>query len=123
MPTILIVDDDAEIREMLVIHLTTAGYPVLTAGNGREALQLIAQSDLGIDLVLTDMFMPEKDGVEVVIDCNKRGLPVIGMSGGDRRGQQDTLRAAVHLGAAHTLHKPFSGDELLALVAAALRGK
>lgn len=121
MATVLVVDDNDELRALLVQQLQRVGHRVLAAGNGKEASQLLAHADLGIDLVITDIFMPEKDGIETVLECKSRGLPVLAMSGGDAHGNASTLETAQILGAVHVLRKPFSNDELMVAVDAVIR--
>ena len=116
MSTVLVVDDDEDLREMLVQQLEKTRHHVMAARTGREALLLLARADLHIELVISDIYMPGVDGFEVLTACTTLGVSVIGMSGGDSRGRFDSLRAAGHLGAVHVLQKPFSTDELFAVV-------
>jgi len=115
---ILVVDDDAGIRSSLGKLLTTAGHEVILAENGREATQSLREASP--DLVILDLFMPEKDGLEVLIELRAHtpDVPVIAMSGGAK--QMDLLPEAKLLGAAWTIEKPFIPAAMLALVASAL---
>ena len=81
--TVLVVDDDALVREIAAKLVQSLGYRTVMAGNGREALEHIAGSGQGIDLVLTDVSMPEMGGLELVQALEKRGLriPVVLLSG------------------------------------------
>ena len=120
--TILVVDDDAHLLEVVRRMLDGAGYCVLTAADGDEALRLIASqpADQAIDLVLCDVLMPGREGIETCTEVVQRhpGLPVVVMSGALRA---DTyLRMALRLGAAGRLAKPFGRDELLDVVRKAL---
>lgn len=112
--SILVVDDDDSILALVDAVLGDAGYRVLTTENGREALR---QLDLlAIDLVLLDIVMPDKDGIETVQEIRRQypNLPVVVMSGS---GPSSTyLRMAQKLGATEILPKPFAIDELVALV-------
>jgi CheY-like chemotaxis protein len=118
---ILLVDDDPDVVRALTTTLTNAGYEVVPASNGAEAVRLWRELNEG-DLVLLDMFMPEKDGLETIIELRTHSpdVPIIAMSGGGTMGRVDVLGDAKLLGAVHTLEKPFSTDTLLALVARAI---
>ncbi len=114
---ILVIDDQDDLRVTLQATLTGAGYRVVTAANGREANKAFAHEQL--DLVLTDILMPGKDGVEVITDLRKSrpNLPVIAMSGGGRMPADFYLKLARALGAKAILQKPFSNEQLLITVA------
>jgi CheY-like chemotaxis protein len=112
--TILVVDDEPGIRHLLRKLLTGVSYRVLEAGNGREALQQVATSQ--VDLVIMDLVMPELEGIET-IQALRRTLPqlkIIAMSG---QFAGPMLRAAEHLGAQASLVKPIDQDDLLDAVA------
>lgn len=120
MNRILVIDDDAPFRSVLEQMLTRAGYEVATAGNGREGLEL--QRKAPAPLVITDLIMPEKEGMETIIEL-RRDFPetkIIAISGGGRHGSQDFLPIAQKLGAVRTLEKPFSREHLLEAVTAVL---
>jgi CheY-like chemotaxis protein len=120
MPSVLVIDDQPELCRTIKAMLEKSGYQVSTAANGREAAGLIAGNTF--DLVLTDVIMPQRDGLQVIMDVRKTNpeLPVIVMTGvGDVQGDY-YLQLAADLGARGILHKPFSGQELLNLVAQAL---
>jgi CheY-like chemotaxis protein len=111
MASILVIDDDAALRTVLAIVIREAGHEVLLAGDGREALAQMARrpADRPVEVVVTDIMMPEADGVEVIITC-RRAFPaarIIAISGGPSTGDMDFLRVAEKLGAAATLAKPF----------------
>ena len=110
---ILIIDDETQVREMLVSVLSDAGYFVLAAADGSEGLKVYRQAPT--DLVITDLVMPGKDGIETVMEMRASfpAAKIIAISGGDKGGGQATLRSAGHLGARRTLSKPFSIHELL----------
>ena len=115
---ILLVDDDPDVRRSLENALTKAGYEVVPAANGVEAVR--QWRDLhGGDLVILDMFMPEKDGLETIVELRSHspGVPIIAISGGGTTGRLDILEDAKLLGAIETFEKPFSIHALLALVA------
>jgi len=111
MATLLVVDDSESIRLLLADALTRHGYRVLTAGDGAAAIRLLAEQP--VDLIVTDIFMPETDGLELIVKI-KQQTPrpqVIAMS--SRDGRSDPLRAARMLGAKATLKKPFPPAELV----------
>ena len=114
---ILIVEDDAGIRRYLKSTLTAAGYDIVTAGDGRGALALI--SSHCPDCILLDLGLPDIDGVEVIRKTRTWSMvPIIVVSA--RTDDRDKI-AALDEGADDYLTKPFSVDELLARVRAALR--
>ncbi len=119
--SILVVDDEAKLRKTLEEALTKAGYRVTSAGDGREATKALKQRDF--DLVLTDVLMPERDGIEVISDLRRSHptLAVVAMSGGGQIPAEYYLKLAVTLGAKAILNKPFSNEQLLMTVAFALR--
>jgi DNA-binding response OmpR family regulator len=123
MARVLLVDDNDDFREMVAALLRHSGHDVTPINDGRRVGAMLADPGLAIELVVTDIFMPQKDGIEIVLECRTRKVPVIAMSGGDVRGRTDTLQSAGMLGAAATLRKPFSSDELDLAVETALRAR
>ena len=122
MARLLVVDDDRVLRAALRIVLEGAGYDVLEAADGDAGLRLY--SEHGADLVLVDIFMPGRDGLEV-IRALRGAIPrptMIAMSGGGRTGRLDLLEAAAAFGAARTLRKPFEARALLAAIRDLLGG-
>ncbi len=119
---ILLIEDDAQVRGVLSSVLTKSGHQVTTAANGEVGLRLWREH--GADLVLTDIQMPETDGIEVILQLRTYAphLPVIAMSGGDRSGDLDLLGDARLLGAVALLKKPFSADALTRAISAAVEG-
>jgi DNA-binding response OmpR family regulator len=114
MKTILVIDDDDDVRETIIGMLK--GYQALTAADGREGIQLC---EIALpDLVLTDIVMPTKEGVETIIEMRKRwvDLPIIAMSGGWRQFSENYLKVALELGANRILTKPFKAAVLLATI-------
>ncbi len=111
---ILIVDDETSIRNLLSKILSSSNYEAVTASNGREGLELYKKENP--DLVITDIVMPDMEGIELIRHLRKidRNLPVIVMSG-NPTGQQ-FLKTANLLGAHSTLLKPFSPSELLSII-------
>jgi DNA-binding response OmpR family regulator len=118
-PRILVVDDEPSILGLARAILEPQGYRVSTAGDGREALRELAGGRY--DLVLTDIVMPDMEGIELLrrLRSQRTGVPVVVMSG-NPVGMK-FLQTARHLGASGTLHKPFSIQELTLTVERALR--
>jgi len=110
---ILIVDDNVSFLEMLADFLTDEGYEVLTTSNGRVAQDKF--SEFNPDVVLTDIVMPEVDGIELLIGLRKinSDIVVMAMSGGNKGHADSYLRMAEKLGANIILYKPFKLSELL----------
>jgi DNA-binding NtrC family response regulator len=118
---ILVVDDDASIRRTLNILLTKAGYEVIQASDGFEAVRL--WRDRGGDLVITDLHMPQKDGIETIIELlsHSPGIRIIAMSGGGQTKRLDLLGNMALLGSVLTIEKPFTLAEMMAVVGRALK--
>jgi DNA-binding NtrC family response regulator len=121
MSRILLVDDDDSVRKALRPALERMGHQVIEARDGNEALKSCQGETL--DLVLTDLVMPDKEGLETIVDIKKKypALPVIAMSGGGRNSPQSYLDLATRLGAASVLAKPFSLQEMATAIDAALK--
>ena len=117
MATILVIDDDDDVRHVLRMVLEGAGHIILEAANGIAADHFIASET--VDLVVTDILMPHKEGLETIIDLRRAGrvVPIIAISGGGRTGMTEFLNVAERFGADRTLKKPFRRAELLRLVA------
>ncbi len=100
-------DDDVEFRQMLRKMLERAGYEVTEAADGKEGMKLFHKAPM--DLVITDMLMPEQDGVETVIELRREfaDVKIIAISGGGQIDSKEYLRMAERLGATHTFSKPF----------------
>jgi CheY-like chemotaxis protein len=117
---VLVIDDNSDIREMVRTVLAHAGYEVTSASDGAKGLQ--EQRREPSHLVITDIFMPQQDGIET-IGLLKKEFPqtlIIAMSGGARLiarpSSVDYLETAHKFGAARVLRKPFDIDELLKVV-------
>ena len=119
---ILVADDDPGIRRTLQLGLTTAGYEVIEARDGAEAMRLWRVD--GADLVISDIYMPEKDGLEVIRELRLESptTPVIVMTDGGRSKNLDPLRHSEIFGASRTIAKPFSLEAMLAIVKQVLAG-
>ena len=117
---IMVVDDDPGIRRALHILLSRSGYRVTQAKDGVEALRL--WRDTGCDLVITDLHMPEKDGIEMIVELlsHTPGTRIIAMSGGGQTRRLDLLGNATMLGAVFTIEKPFTLNEMMTMVRQAL---
>ena len=123
MSSILVVDDEPEVRRALKRILERAGHQVTEAPDGAKALRWFAGQPT--DVVICDIYMPEMDGIEFLIRVQE-AFPearVIAMSGGGFISQDNLLEAASNLGAAGVLPKPFGLDEVLDQVARALAAK
>lgn len=118
MARVLLVDDDAQMLDVLARLMTRAGHEVTVVTDGAEALRKTLEHEF--DIVVTDLIMPGKEGLETIRELHRRqpGLPVIAMSGGGRSAPADYLEAARLFGAARTLSKPFPSEELLNAIAA-----
>jgi len=116
MKRILVVDDDDLFRGMLVKLLTKAGYDVTSAENGRIAEKI--QQENPVDLIITDIIMPDKEGLETIIGIRKSypNTMIIAMSGGGRVGPVPYLETAKSLGAQMAFSKPFKTSEILEAV-------
>jgi CheY-like chemotaxis protein len=114
--SILVVEDSEPIRTMVAAILEQAGYRVTQAVNAQEAASLVDRVEP--NLVITDIFMPEGDGFEMLRAIRHRDppVPVIVMSGSAKTTTVDFLDLADHLGAAFVLAKPFKRQQLLEAV-------
>lgn len=123
MPKILLVDDDEGVLKTARRMLERARYEVAVARDGNEAMERLAQDRL--DLVLIDIIMPDKEGIETIIEIRKQSpdLPIIAMSGGGRGQPGSVLRAAKGLGANAAVEKPFHEAELIGVIDDLLEGK
>jgi DNA-binding response OmpR family regulator len=120
MARILIIDDDEDIREILASVLGRLGHEVREAGDGAAGLKLYRQSP--VDLVITDLVMPEKEGLSTIMDLRKLApqARIIAISGGLAHDPKLYLHMAEKLGADRILRKPFHLPELEATVAETL---
>lgn len=116
MARILVIDDDDQVRSMLRTTLEVAGYEVEVAADGNAGTQTFHESRP--DLVITDIVMPEKEGLETIQELRKfsRDIPIIAISGGGLVNPMSYLAMAKQFGASKTFFKPIKQDELLAAV-------
>jgi CheY-like chemotaxis protein len=120
MPRILVIDDEPLVRSTVVMILTRAGFSVEEASDGKAGIAMCHKNPP--DVVITDIFMPNRDGIEVVMEL-KRSCPrtkIIAMTGGGQTRMMEIASPAKLLGADHILHKPFERESLLAAVNPAL---
>lgn len=123
MKRILLIEDDSAERELFKVALERAGYEVLEAPNGEVGLQMFQQQPC--EVVITDIFMPEKEGLETILTLKKDypSVKIIAISGGGvksryagKLGAETALQAAQEFGALHTLEKPIALKKLVAIV-------
>jgi DNA-binding response OmpR family regulator len=119
MPCILVIDDDDLFREFLEAQLVAAGFQVIAAADGDDGLR--KHADGTVDLVICDVLMPNKDGLETIRELRTRApsLPIISMTGGilaEGEDGTDDLRMSLAFGATRSIGKPFRAAKLLKLV-------
>jgi len=116
MERILVIDDDVKVLNVLHFALVCEGYKVLKASNGKEGLKLYREDP--VDLIITDIIMPEKEGLETILELKEKfpEIKIIAISGGGRIGPEEYLPMAKMLGAHRTLAKPFGRDDLVRTV-------
>ena len=119
MATILLIDDEDQVRILFQMALEGAGYRVLAAESGQHGLRLLQRQE--VDLILVDIFMPDMDGLELIqrVHTTRPTSKIIAISGGS--WEWDYLDTAKYLGAHDTLKKPFSLQELLNAVSSQLK--
>ncbi len=117
---ILFVDDDHALAASFAELLGEQGHQATVAGNGVQAIEQLRQASF--DLVITDILMPDKEGIELIMEIMKDfpGLPIIAISGGGRIGADNYLDMAVKLGCHAGLRKPFTSEQLFAAINAAM---
>jgi CheY-like chemotaxis protein len=112
----LIIDDEPAMRAVVAGILKEAGYETFEAADGRQGLAVF--SEIQPDLVITDIVMPNEEGIGVIRQMRKlqSNLKIIAISGGGRGGKLDFLQIAKEFGAVATLAKPFRKQELLEII-------
>ena len=121
MLSVLVAEDDEPLRRAISDALISAGYEVREVRDGDEGFRFIEEHPP--DIVITDLFMPVRDGIELIGQIHRTApdVPIIAMSGKIAPGTPDYLGMAKKLGAVRTLKKPFHLDELLNAIAACSR--
>ncbi len=122
MERILIIDDEQQIRSMLRLMLERDGYEVVEAPDGIEGIRAYRQKPA--DLIITDLIMPNKDGIGMIIELQKEfpDVKIIAMSGGGLNKPDGYLKGAKKLGAAYTLTKPIDREKMLRAVKNTIKG-
>ncbi len=116
MKKIVIIEDDLIIRESLKEILEMNSYEVLATDTGIDLMKKI--TGFKPDVLITDIIMPDKDGIEIIIEVKKMlpNIILIAISGGGRIDSESYLNTAKYLGADATLKKPFTHDQLISLI-------
>lgn len=119
---VLVIDDDEQMRTLLRQVMEWSGYTVTDAENGRKGMQ--RQREHPADLVITDLIMPEQEGLETISKLKKEypDIKIVAISGGGRIGPEAYLPAAQELGADLVFRKPFDVKEFVAAVRELLDG-
>jgi CheY-like chemotaxis protein len=120
MPRILVIDDDDQVRQLIRRFLERAGFEVDDAGDPVVGLQMARTEPP--DVLITDILMPEKDGLEIIRELHQEipEVEILAISGGAQSGPETYLPPARALGAVRTLAKPFTQEQLLEAVAGLL---
>lgn len=115
MPNVLLIDDDENLRGILVIAMEQAGHTVFQAEDGQKGVELARSKP--VDIVLTDLVMPVQEGVETIMTLRRERprLPIIAMSGGVSNSKL-YLDIAGKIGAKRMLPKPFALKQLITLI-------
>lgn len=121
--SVLIVDDDRDVRLVIKTMLKFENIDVLEAANGQEGMDMV-KSNPEINLVITDLIMPEKEGIETIGELKEDypEMKILAVSGGALGNAQTYLRVAKGMGADAILKKPFTKEELLNAVKSLLKG-
>jgi CheY-like chemotaxis protein len=124
MAHILLIDDDEPFRAMLAQMLTQDDHRVTIARDGEEGLRLV--TEVAPDLIVTDILMPHKDGIEMIMALGQAGseIPIVAISGGRRIISADfNLQSASLIGVTATLAKPFARHDLRRAISLALTAR
>jgi DNA-binding NtrC family response regulator len=116
MPRILVIDDDEIMNDMLIQMLSEAGYETCSAADGSRGLKMF--NSQFFDLIVTDIVMPEKEGLETILAIRKinKNIPVIAISGGGKIRPEGYLTMAQQFGADYAFQKPFDRGQFLGAV-------
>ena len=122
MARILVIDDDEIMNGMIVQLLSEAGHDVEGVQDGNSGLKMFESKPF--DLIVTDIVMPEKEGIETIISIRNKSknIPIIAISGGEKLSPDQYLQMAQHFGADYTFQKPFDRERFLAAVRECLKG-
>lgn len=114
MARIVLIDDEAQLRDLIALMLQRWGHEVFPEPDGRKGMQRVRACSP--DLVITDIIMPDQEGIGTILELRgaHRGVKIIAISGGGRNSGQDYLALAKKLGADCVLEKPFERQELKA---------
>jgi len=120
MARILVIDDDADVRRAIRRQLESDGHEVIDAPDGKAGMRLFREDPT--DLVVTDLFMPEQEGLETIRQLRRpfKDVKILVVTGAAPGGPLDFRAQATLMGAAATLSKPFTRQELLGTVSALL---
>ncbi len=116
MKKILVIDDDHDFRQMLCARLKKSGYDVNEAEDGLKGIEYFRKNP--VSLIITDIIMPEKEGMESILEFKKLdpSVKIIAISGGGRSVPEDYLNIAEYFGAAKSFKKPFDMTEFVRTV-------
>ena len=116
MARILIIDDEPIIRDVLIETLEREGYETVAASDGNDGIKIHQENPA--DLIITDLIMPEKEGIETIMELRRdsQDVKIIAMSGGGKIDPNTYLQIAKTVGAVKTLAKPIRIEELLKTV-------
>ena len=116
MANILIIDDESEVRYAIRAVLEDIGHSVAEAGTGTEGLERFQEGKY--DLVICDIIMPDKEGIETIVEIRQiePDQRIVAISGGGRIKKEDYLAVAAAVGATHTISKPFDAETLTEMV-------
>jgi DNA-binding NtrC family response regulator len=117
LPRVLLADDDDDLRHTLGQLLSRAGYQVIEVKDGVQATHTLEETH--VDVLVTDLLMPHKEGLETISEAKKShpGLRIVAISGGGRVRPEGYLGMAKRFGADRTMQKPFTGEELVKVIA------
>ena len=115
---ILVIDDEKPVRNFLGSFLGKAGYEVVLASGGDEGIEIYGKTPQAFDLVITDLLMPDKDGIETIRSLKKlcSDVVIFAMSAGGVVSPENYLSIADRLGVLKTFQKPFSEDEVITAI-------
>jgi DNA-binding NtrC family response regulator len=123
MQTVLVIDDDWSIREVTTLMLERAGYKAISASTSEDCMAIMGSNRIAAALV--DVIMPDKNGLELALEINQKWpeVPIILMSGKVPTEADSIRNFNGHFGIAGSIPKPFTKEQLVEAVAAALTGK